>query len=174
MRIFPSDCIATLKTEMSALGLKEVSSVPSAFSLAIALRLTPPIEAKPPPMRIFPSDCIATLLTELSALGLKEVSSVPSAFSLAIRLRRTPPTEVKSPTMIIFPSDCNTTLRTALLAPAPGSKVVSSSPPSEARLKKGCPRVIRQIHIITSSRKAAVDADSAIGLCPAAPLLFKS
>ena len=92
-----------------AFGLKPVSSVPSAFTRAIKLRVTPPTVVNEPPSKIFPSDCTAIDETVLFVFGLKPVSSVPSAFRRAMPMRVTPPTVVNCPPSKIFPSDCTAT-----------------------------------------------------------------
>jgi hypothetical protein len=111
-RIFPSACTAMQARLPLTLGSKPVSSVPSAFTRAMRLRvvgLAAPFGwsvVSKPPNRILPSVCTATAFTPESALGSKPISSVPSALSRAILLRATPSTDVNLPTRIIFPSGC--------------------------------------------------------------------
>src|SRR5713226_643916 len=89
MRIFPSDCTATACTWPIAplacgLGLKEVSSEPSAFRRAMPSRAVPLMLLNEPNTMILPSDCRARLLTKAAAgvsktLGLKHGSTSPVA-----------------------------------------------------------------------------------------------
>ena len=109
MTIFPSACTAMPLTALCELGLKPVSSVPSAFTRAMKLRAVPPTVVKPPPSTIFPSVCTTMQLTWALTFGSK-LSSEPSALSRAIRLRVVPPTMVKTPPIRILPSACSATL----------------------------------------------------------------
>ena len=65
----PSGCTAMLKTLLLALGLKSMSSVPSALSRAMRLRATPSTVVKEPPISTLPSGCKATLRTVPFASG---------------------------------------------------------------------------------------------------------
>ena len=65
----PSGCTAMLKTLLLALGLKSMSSVPSALSRAMRLRSTPSTVVKEPPSSTLPSGCKATLRTVPFASG---------------------------------------------------------------------------------------------------------
>ena len=67
---------------MVMLGLKELSSEPSGFNLAILFRVLPPMEVNAPPTIIFPSVCMEKLWTAPFAFGLKLESKDPSALSL--------------------------------------------------------------------------------------------
>ena len=84
----------------------KVSRVPSAFSRAMQLRVTPPMVLNVPPITIFPSAWIAMALTAPFALGSNKVSRLPSAFRRAMRLRGVPPMVVNVPPIMIFPSAC--------------------------------------------------------------------
>lgn len=96
-------------------GLKEVSTVPSGYNLAIRLRVIPPTPVNVPATRMFPSACNLMSVTVLLRLGSKDRSRDLSVLSLAIRLRAIPPTVVKDHQMIIFPSACSLIATTAAL-----------------------------------------------------------
>ena len=93
IKIFPSDWTAIAATRVPLATpapdpiLKPVSSVPSAFNLAMRFWVTLLYSVKKPPTNIFPSGCSAKAITVLSnnVPVANSVSSVPSAFNLAMQ-----------------------------------------------------------------------------------------
>ena len=158
----PSACKARLETVLFALGSKPVSSVPSALSRAMRVRVVAvaaPLGwrvVKPPPISTLPSACTIILETPPFALGSKPMSSVPSALSRAMRLRVVAVAAplgwrvVKLPPISTLPSACTAKPTTAVVTtpllltgppPARGSKPMSSVPSalSRAILLRGTP-----------------------------------
>src|SRR2546427_923000 len=100
-RIFPSACNAREKTDgdvaPAAPGLKLVSSVPSALSRPMKLRLCPPSVLKEPPTRIFPSPGADRQRTDLVGRRFNNEATAPPALTRPMLCRLRPPRLVETP-----------------------------------------------------------------------------
>lgn len=160
--------------------LNDVSSVPSAFNLAIRDLALPETCEKIPMMTIFPSGCISNSSTREfgHTQGLNEVSSVPSAFNLAILFLVVQLYCVKIPDTIIFPFCRTFTHFTVLLNHEPTFDInaVSTVPSalSLTILDAGVPSIVVNVHHTTILPSAWISTHSPVRVPKPVPVLDKN
>ena len=152
-------------TLLLALGLKAVSSEPSALIRAMYWRLTPPTLRKAPPITILPSDCRAIALIVLSTTGLKLASSDPSAFSRTMLPLVAPERSRRLPASSTLPSSCTASALIWPLIWALGRKDVRRVPSllSQAKLPSWVPMappIIRAATVFTGPLASGLKEES--------------